>query len=293
MIKKLLVTGASGFLGWNVCRAASRKFSVIGVYNNHDADLPGVTFVKCDLTHYASLKALFQTTRPDAVIHCAAISSPNICQQHTSEAYKVNVTLSSSIAGLCSERDIPLVFTSSDMVFDGTEAPYDEGGIVCPVNVYGQQKVAAELEMQVRHEQLAICRLPLMYGDVPVCATSFIQPWIKQVRAGEKISLFKDEIRTVVSAADAASGLLLALERARGIIHLGGKERVSRYDFGLKLIDALGLSSEAVAPISQKDIKMSAPRPADVSLNSSKAFSIGYSPGLIKEELLKLNCIKG
>jgi dTDP-4-dehydrorhamnose reductase len=292
-MKKLLITGASGFLGWNLCRTASLKYQVIGVCNNHKVEVPGVTFIKCDLLQYSSLKELFQRVKLDAVIHCAAVSSPNYCQQHVSEAYKMNVTLSSSIAGLCNEREIPCVFTSTDQVFDGESAPYDEGSIVCPVNVYGQQKVTAELEMQVRHDQLVICRMPLMYGDAPECATSFIQPWIKSLKSGEKLSLFTDEVRTVVSASDAAKGLLLALERARGIIHLGGKERLSRYQFGLKLAGSLGISSELITACTRKGFPMPAPRPADVSLNSEKAFSIGYAPGLVEEELQKLECLKG
>ena len=105
--------------------------------------------------------------------------------------------------------------------------------------------------------------------------------------------LFTDEVRTVVSVSDAAKGLLLALERARGIIHLGGRERVSRYQFGLKLAGVLGVAGELLTACTSKDFPMPAPRPADVSLNSEKAYSIGYAPGLIEEELPKLECVKG
>ena len=240
MIKKILITGASGFLGWNLCRAASQKYSVTGVCNTNIVKIPGVKVVKGDLLNTAPLKRLFQEIMPDAVIHTAASSNPDYCQKNVSETYKINVTVSAEIASLCSDQGIPCVFTSTDLVFDGHGAPYDEASPVSPVNMYGQQKVAAELEMQARHDHLAICRMPLMYGDVWGNGSSFIQPWIAQIRAGEKIRLFTDEIRTPVSAMDAASGLLLAMEQIRGIVHLGGKESVSRFQMGKLLIEALG-----------------------------------------------------
>jgi dTDP-4-dehydrorhamnose reductase len=89
----------------------------------------------------------------------------------------------------------------------------------------------------------------------------------------------------------ASQGILLALEKTTGIIHLGGKERISRYDFGVMLAEIGNFDIGLIVPKLQQEIKFTAPRPADVSLDSSKAFSLGYSPDNIKKALSKLNCL--
>ena len=135
---------------------------------------------------------------------------------------------------------IPYVFTSTDLVFDGLNPPYKETDPVSPVNLYGEQKVMAERGILVRYPVAAICRMPLMFGVATPPATSFMQPFMQTLREGKELSLFTDEFRTPVSGKTAAQGLLLALAIS-GIIHLGGKERVSRYDFGRLLIEVLQL----------------------------------------------------
>ncbi|MDY0040420.1 MAG: sugar nucleotide-binding protein, partial [Desulforhabdus sp.] len=175
-MKKLLVTGASGFLGWNICRMLKADRELAGIYLNHSIIIPGVTTLQTDLADYRQLKELFILVRPDAVIHCAAISNPNFCQLNWEQSYLVNVEASINIAGLCSDRSIACLFTSSDLVFDGLKAPYREQDPVCPVNVYGEHKVLTEQGMIARYPEVVVCRMPLMFGDAGPVASSFIQP---------------------------------------------------------------------------------------------------------------------
>lgn len=194
------------------------------------------------------------------------------------------MTASLNLAGLCADAQIPCAFTSTDLVFDGLEAPYRETDPVSPISTYGEQKVLAEVGMLDRHPQVAVCRLPLMFGLAPPTASSFIQPFIQTLREGKELSLFNDEFRTPVSAATAARGLLLALRKAEGTLHLGGRERVSRYQFGCRMAAALNLPLDKLKSCRQADIPMAAPRPADVSLDSSQAFQLGYHPPSLEEE---------
>jgi dTDP-4-dehydrorhamnose reductase len=87
--------------------------------------------VQTDLADYWELKKLFELVRPNAVIHCAAISQPNFCQLNREQSYQINVEASINIARLCSDRSIACLFTSSDLVFDGLHAPYQEQDPVC------------------------------------------------------------------------------------------------------------------------------------------------------------------
>jgi dTDP-4-dehydrorhamnose reductase len=287
-MKRLLITGASGFLGWHLCQLAKQEWEIYGTCLSHSIEIPGVKIFKVNLTDFQELQQIFNTIKPAAVIHTAAHSQPNFCQIHPQESHTINVTASCNIAGLCADNSIPCAFTSTDLVFDGLNPPYSETDSVCPVNIYGEQKVIAEAGMLERYPMTAVCRMPLMFGGETPTAKSFIQSFIQTLKEGKELNLFIDEFRTPVSGKTAAKGLLLALEKVNGIIHLGGKERLSRYDFGLLLAEVFQLSTSGIKACRQQDVKMAAPRPTDVSLDSSQAFALGYQPLSIKEELESL-----
>jgi dTDP-4-dehydrorhamnose reductase len=287
-MRKLIVTGASGFLGWNICRVAKNDWDLTGIVFSHPVKISGAKIVQSDLRNFNELKKIFQEISPDAVIHTAAMTDLNYCQENRSETHNINVDASITIAALCSDYNIPYVFTSSDMVFNGLNPPYKEEDPVCPINVYGEQKVRAEEAILENYSYAAICRLPLMFGDPGPVAASFIQPMIDVMKRGGELRLFVDEFRTPISAKIAALGLLLALEKVKGIIHLGGTERISRYDFGRLLAGAVGFSKAKLLRYQQKGMIMKAPRPPDVSFNSARAFRLGFKPLSIKQELKML-----
>jgi dTDP-4-dehydrorhamnose reductase len=247
-----------------------------------------MTPVAVDLRDFQAMKATFQQVQPMAVIHLAAQSNANYCQQEPDSSYLLNVTVACNVAGLCADMDIPCVFASTDLVFDGQHPPYREADPVSPVNRYGEQKVLAELGMLKRYPKMAVCRMPLLFGSAPPNASSFLQGFLKTLQAGQPLYLFTDEFRTPVGAIAACQGLLLALERVQGHIHLGGKERLSRYDFGMMMVEELHLPEAELVACYQKDMSMPAPRPADVSLDSTLAFKLGYAPPTLRSQLASL-----
>lgn len=284
-MKTLLVTGASGFLGFNICRMVRNDWRTFGVYFSHRVAIEGVSMVQCDATRWRELKELFRKTRPDAVIHAAAVAKPNLCQQDPSLSRAVNIDASVNIAGLCADYSVPCAFISTDLVFDGLNPPYVEDDPVSPVSIYGEHKVQAEAAMLDRHPETAICRTALMFGDDSSLSPSFIQPMIAAMRENRPQQLFVDEFRTPVNVSSAVRGILLALATARGRIHLGGSERISRYDFGLMLRDVLGMGASPILPAKREEVPMAAPRPQDVSLDSSRAFKLGFRPKPLRAEL--------
>ncbi len=289
-MKKLLVTGASGFLGWNLCQAATKNWEVYGTYFSQKVEIPNISLFKVDLRDYEAIAELVKTIKPDGIIHTAAASKPNFCQTHPEESYEINVAASINIARLCSKYNIHCAFTSTDLVFDGENPFYRESDPVSPICYYGEQKVAAENKMSEIHNAIAICRMPLMFGHASPVSPSFIQGIISNLKANREVNLFVDEFRTPASASAAAAGLLLAVEKKiKGTLHLGGKEKTSRYDFGLLLADIWQLPTELIKPGKQADIVMVAKRAPDTSLDSSKAFSLGYQPLSLKEELINVS----
>jgi dTDP-4-dehydrorhamnose reductase len=274
----MLVTGASGFLGWHLCRAAQTTWQVEGTYHRQAPTLPGVGLHAIDLTDASTALSWLETLAPDAVIHTAALSQPNRCEQEPELSHAMNVEATQVLAAFCAQRAIPFVFTSSDQVFNGQAAPYSETDIPTPINRYGHHKAEAEALIQTLHPTATICRMPLMYGPANPTAECFLQGFLRTLEAGRPLNLFTDEFRTPAYVEDAAAGLLLALEKASGLLHLGGPDRLSRYDFGLRMAEVFDLDRELLLPSKQADVAMPAPRPADVSSNSQKAFALGYRP---------------
>ena len=288
-MKRLLVTGASGFLGWNLCQYARTDWEVYGTYFSHEVKIPGATLYRTDLTDVTALNQLFNTVKPDAVIHTAAASKPDFCETHRQESSVINIDVAVNIAHLCGDRRIPCAFTSTDMVFDGNNAPYSQTDPVSPITYYGEQKAIAEQKMSEIYPAIALCRMPLMFGAPSPVSPSFLQGTIENLRSGKKMNLFTDEFRTPASARAASQGLLLAIERrVAGILHLGGQERISRYDLGLLVADVWQLSPDAIVSAQQADVATIAARSPDTSLDSSKAFALGYQPLSLREELIHL-----
>jgi dTDP-4-dehydrorhamnose reductase len=297
MMKSLLVTGASGFLGWNVCRAAAAAgWKVTGAYRSHPLSINNVETIGLDLTDHGAVSRAVAPLRPDAVIHCAAEPNPNACEEKPALSRRINVEASIILAETCRRQGVQLVFTSTDLVFDGEHAPYGENDLPGPISVYGNQKVEAEQGMRQAHPGVTVCRVPVMFGDPGPCSKSFIQPLLKNLRQGVAIRLFSDEIRTTVSGKTAAQGLLLCIGKPGETFHLGGRQRISRYDFGLLLCRAIGAPESLCVPVLQKDAiataPSAAPRPRDVSLTSDKAFAMGYDPRPLPKQLSELDCIR-
>ena len=287
-MKTLLVTGASGFLGWNICQKVNLDWTIVGTFCSRSAIIPLVKLIKVDLTVYRELKQLFKDVKPSAVIHTAAISDPNFCQENRDISYRINTEAAINIAGLCGDLDIPCLFTSSDLVFDGLNPPYSEENKPSPLNVYGEQKVMAERGMKDRCSSVVICRMPLMFGTSGTSGASFLQPLLRQMKMGIEVNLFEDEIRTPLSAKNAVEGLMIALERSPEIVHFGGLERISRYEFGKLVVDAFNIRSAKLNPCRQREIRMAAARPLDVSLTHEKAAKMGFQPETITASLERL-----
>ena len=286
--KRLLITGASGFLGWHLCDYASNAWQVHGTYFTHPLKLPKAILHPVDLTNRSEVLKWLQHLQPDAVIHTAALSKPNRCEQEQELSFLTNVEATRTLAEFCGSQHIPLVFTSTEQVFDGESAPYRETSPPTPINVYGRHKVAAEQLIQALHPEAVICRMPLMYGPPTPHGESFVQGFLRKLSAGDPLPLFVDEHRSPAYVEDAAQGLLLALKKGSGILHLGGPERISRYEFGLLLTNIFNLNPGSIAPCYRADVPMPAARPADLTTLNERANAIGYCPQTPGQGLLTM-----
>jgi dTDP-4-dehydrorhamnose reductase len=174
-MKTLLLTGLSGFLGWNICKLFKDEWEIHGTYHKNEIIIPGVKTHNLNLSDENRLRNVFLNCRPDAVIHLAALSAPNYCELHQNESYIVNVRSTKQITDICSQKNIPFVFTSSDLVFDGNHPFYHEASEVNPLSIYAQHKALAEKYIIEKYPKAAICRMPLMFGESGPLAKSWLQ----------------------------------------------------------------------------------------------------------------------
>ena len=138
------------------------------------------------------------------------------------------------------------------------------------------------------YPKTAICRMSLMFGISLPGRSNYFQQLIASMRSGQPTPLFIDEYRTMLPVTSAVSGLLLALEGVQGTLHLGGNERISRFHFAQLVAQILQIKSATFSPCTSKDLPMAAPRPPDLSLDTSKAQALGFTSLSLEQALREL-----
>ena len=287
-MKKLLVTGISGFLGWHIVEHLQSDFQILGIYNKTKPDLKNIQLEQLDLTNQSAVSIFLKEHQPEAILHLAANSNPNDCEQNPLSKI-INVDVTEHLANHCAVQNIPFLFTSTDLVFDGKNAPYSSTDSPNPIMIYGKQKLAAEQKILKVFPKAIIARMPLMYG-LPKNGLGFMNAWLRNLQAGKNVYCFTDEYRTATFGGDAAQGIFALLKnKASGVFHLGGPERMSRYEFAMQMAEHFGLDKKLIIPSLQKDVNMPAKRPADVSLDSNNTFTFGFSPKKLEDNLEELS----
>jgi dTDP-4-dehydrorhamnose reductase len=238
----ILVTGASGFLGWYVAYELRRRGASVAGTSRDGAGLPdGVTARALDLSDGGDAAAeLVHELRPRVVLHLAALASVSACHREPAVAKAVNGAATDALAQAAADVGSSLLYSSTDLVFDGTAAPYGEDACPTPVSVYAETKADGERVVLARGH--TVVRVPLLYGLAGGRGSGFTDRFVNEVRAGRAVTLYHDQYRTPAEVGDAASLLCDLAEKGRGgVVHLGGPERISRLELGLALARALGL----------------------------------------------------
>jgi len=287
-MKKIFVTGASGFLGGHIYFLARERWHVLaGYYNNPPAQLTE-EWTRLDLTDQQKVHDTMVAFRPDVIIHAAANSNLDSCERDQNMTYAVNVESTRYLNEAAVLLGSRLIFVSSDMVFDGEKGNYRETDPVFPISIYGQSKVMSEDILIGGGVNAVIARAALIYGR-PVTGGSSFLVWLEnQLKAGSTVSLYDDQFRTPILVNNLAEALLeLAENDFTGIIHLGGTNRIDRLTFGRQLCAAAGYNAGLLHAGSMFTSKPIAPRPADVSLNTDKAASVLHTRMLSTDEGLR------
>ena len=289
---RVWVTGAGGLIG-NACVA------VVGS-GKHGQDglgpwVPGpgehrlggrarpLMRSEVDLADFRAVERLFVRERPSGVIHCAASSRSPACQADPAAARLQNVAVTRRLAELAAE--IPMIFLSSDLVFDGrrngAEGGYREDDAVNPLSVYAETKVEAESWVR-RNSRHAIVRTSLNFGRSPSGPGAFNEELATAWRAGRVVDLFVDEFRCPIAAVETARRLWALLDSGQGgVFHLTGSERLSRYEIGRLVAEDLRRSEPNLCTLMRAgslEGYSGAPRPPDTTLDCSKLAALLGEP---------------
>ncbi|MBT3980084.1 MAG: SDR family oxidoreductase [Bacteriovoracaceae bacterium] len=290
-MKKILVTGASGFLGHYICREFASDYQVTGTYNRFHPKTLDCELVQIDLNNIPHLEETLSKISPSAIIHAGALSKPYICEEDESLSHQINVQASQAIAKYASPLNIPLLFTSSDQVYDGRKAPYNESSETCPMNIYGKHKLEAEVKISEAYSRATICRLPLMFGHPEGESANFFSDIFHKLSKNETVKALDSEYRCPLSATEAAKVIRLCLEHPGELFVVAGKQRVTRVDIARYLAAFLKKDFSLIEVHRNAGSISSYYRPADLAANIGKLRSIGYNPPIFKEDLKNEMCI--
>lgn len=258
-VNGLWITGAGGLIGHHLVQSAGRLAPQWRVRS--------LDRMALDSGDTAAMNRLFASERPAGIIHCAAISKTGACQANPALARRINVEATARLAELAA--DIPFIFFSTDLVFDGRQGNYDESAAPNPLNTYAETKAEAE-SIVLRNPRHTVIRTSLNSGISPTGDRGFNEEMRRALSSGRAMSLFTDEFRCPIAVVITVRAVweLLAANQP-GLYHVAGSERLSRWQIGQLLASRWPDVPTRIEPGSLRDYH-GPPRAPDTSLNCAK-----------------------
>jgi dTDP-4-dehydrorhamnose reductase len=264
-----LVTGACGILGHFIMHELMKTGANVHGWFHHRCNWPPSVLSAVDLSDTNMVHRAFRKNQPDLIIHTAAMSNATRCLLNEEAAWHVNAEGTALLAELADANNARIVFTSTDWVFDGVRGGYSELDTPCPTTIYGETKLFGEKSV-VASRAGVVVRLSLLFGYSQCGQTTGFDKTVEAIKAGRGIAMCDDEWRTPLRYTLAAKGLIAIVHSDfLGVIHMAGRDRISRFDMGHKITELLGADLSLCRRISRRDLEENYPRPEDTSLNTN------------------------
>lgn len=282
---KILITGGSGLLGSKIAEITEEKgYKVFSGYNSNFPEFGKP--IKIDLRDKENILKTISEVEPEVLIHSAALTDVDKCEIDKDLAYQINTEATRMIAEFCRNKNLFLIYISTDYVFDGEKGFYKEDDRTNPINYYGYTKLMGESFCK----DFCIARTCVIYGSKPASGKVNFALWlIKNLEEGKEIRVVLDQFITPTLNTNLAEMLLEIAERKlKGIFHLAGATRISRFEFALKVAEFFELDEKLIKPAKMEEMKWVAKRPKDSSLDVLKAQKILKNKPYTLEKSLKI-----
>ncbi len=262
--RPILVVGASGLVGGALLQGLlQQRMRCVGTHRQRRT---GNT-IHLDIANHGEAMRTVSRVTPSAIFFPAATTNVELCEAKPAETWKTNVEDVIKFAEKCDA--VPFIYYSSEYVFDGSNGPYSESDQPNPISQYGRQKVAAEQYFLARPRALVI-RTVHVFGP-EIQKKNFIYGLVRTLREGRTFPVPRDQISTpTYSRQLAQASIELFRSRVTGLVHLVGRDRLSRYDFARRAASAFNLDERMVVPRYTSEMGQAAPRPLSAGLVSRR-----------------------
>ncbi|SJZ84513.1 dTDP-4-dehydrorhamnose reductase [Anaerorhabdus furcosa] len=261
---KILITGSNGLLATDISECLkSTKHEIFALAKS-----------EFDITNKDSIQDKANSIKPDIIIHCAAYTKVDQSELEKEKAYRINVEGTKNIVDICLLLNIPLIFFSTDYVFDGSgNKPWKENDSTSPCNYYGYTKLLAEQIIQSELKKYFILRISWLFGNNGI---SFVTKIIKLVQEHKELTVIDDQIGSPTYTVDVANIVQKMLESEKyGIYHCVNSGYCSWYDFATEILARME-NQVKLLPISSENFKSLAKRPKNSRLSTSKLEENGF-----------------
>ena len=264
---KILVTGAAGGLGSQFMELAARDY--------RSWDCTGLTRDSADLASPHDVIDFINRCKPDVILHAAAMTGVDLCESEPELAHKINVEGTRAVAEAAAHGGSRVVYISSDYVFDGTKSePYREADPTNPLGVYGKTKFGGEKIVRELENHL-IVRTSWLYGKT---GTNFIRTMLRLAKDHSEVKVVTDQVGAPTCYHDLSMALARLIElRATGIINVANSDYCSWFEFAKAIFEEKNIAID-VLPVTSKEFKRAAPRPANSRLDCSRFARITGGP---------------
>jgi dTDP-4-dehydrorhamnose reductase len=289
---RILITGSNGLLGQKLVRQCLKRkinFLASSKGGNRNIDCPEGNYSSLDICDVNNIHEVFDSYKPTHVIHTAAITNVDYCEENLEECEQVNVIATQLLFEAALKCKAHFQLLSTDFVFDGEKGNYEETDDPAPLSVYAKSKVDGEnLLLKSPSDDWSIVRTIIVYGIGNNLSRSNIICWAKDVLTkGQEITIVDDQFRAPTWADDLAWACIRICElNEKGIFHISGPETMSIFELVNRVANHFNLPTDKVKSISSTQLNQAAKRPPKTGFNLMKSHQkLGYSPKTLEETL--------
>ena len=267
----ILVTGASGQLGTDVCKELEkRNIKYIGTDKTQ-------TQAPCliDITDAKAVHEFIAEKKPQSIIHCAAYTAVDKAEDEPELCFKVNADGTKNLANACNEVDAEMIYISTDYVFDGKgDTPYETDAVKAPLSVYGKSKAVGEDIVKELLEKHYIVRISGVFGEY---GNNFVKTMLSLAKTREEINVVNDQIGSPTYTSDLAVLLCdIALSNKYGTYHATNEGFCSWAEFASEIMKLSG-SNCKINPIPTEMYPTKAVRPKNFRLSKESLDKAGFN----------------